>query len=54
MSDEDKKKGSGEGNSSESSSSSESDTPLVTSFGGRVVHNSKPDSESDQSDEGDT
>lgn len=38
----------GEGNTSESSGS-ESEAPPVTTFSGRVVHNSKPDSESSDS-----
>ena len=54
MSDRDKEKGGSDGNSSESSSSSKSGEPQVTLFSGRIVHNSKQDSESDQSSEEDT
>jgi hypothetical protein len=46
----DDKTDSGEGDTSESSGS-ESEVPPVTTFGGRVVHNSKPDSESSDNGE---
>ena len=40
---------SSEGEASESSASAEGEGPPVVRFGGRTVHNSKPDSESSES-----
>lgn len=40
---------SSEGETSESSASAEGEGPPVVRFGGRIVHNSKPESESGDS-----